>query len=783
MATAAGAAAALAPGAAWAGTARMARRAARRALAGGSLDPTAIPKFVSRLVVPPAMPPAGTAAAPADVDYYEIAMRQLRQQVLPAPFPQTTVWGYGSVRHPDSFHAPSFTIEARHRRPVRVRWLNELLDGAGGFLPHLLPVDPTLHWANPPGGLDGRDGEAAPAPGPARYTGPVPIVTHVHGIHATQESDGHPEAWYLPAARNIPARYATTGTYFDAYRQSSPLGEQWGPGAAVFEYPNDQAAATLWYHDHALGITRLNVYAGPAGFYLLRGGEQDLPEGTLPGPAPRAGDPPNTRYYEIPLAIQDRSFNADGSLFYPDSRAFFDALEGPYIPESDVPPIWNPEFFGNSMMVNGRTWPYLEVEPRRYRLRLLNGCNARFLLLRFSRPGLRFFQIGGDGGFLPEVVPLDQLLLGPAERADVIVDFTGLAPGTQLLLENLGPDEPFGGGTPGTDFEPADAETTGQVLQLRVVPLAGEDRSTPPERLTLPRPAAMGREAVTRRLSLNERMSRLGDHPVEAQLGVVRDGRPHALDWGDPLTEHAALDATELWELHNATADAHPIHLHLVQFEVVGRRPLAGGAMSAPEPWERGRKDTVIAFPDQVTAVRAHFDRAGLFVWHCHILEHEDNEMMRPLRVGPAAAPGALFALRGTPDLWVAGEDGRLHWASDTRALGGKRVDWSSRQEVGFGRLRDLPRGEPWVSAPFLIDRAAIYAPNWEVAAGAPQLARVRTLAELEFLGVDASSYGRLVLSPAEWEARTGFRIESLTRLEGGVLPAFHALRHREAAH
>lgn len=143
----------------------------------------------------------------------------------------------------------------------------------------------------------------------------------------------------------------------------------WAPGTAVFQYDNDQPASTLWFHDHTLGMTRANVYAGPAGFYLLRGGANDLPPGVLPGPAPARGDPPGTRYFEIPLAIQDRSFNADGSLFYPDSRAFFDGFTGPYVPDSDVSPIWNPEVFGNAMLVNGKTWPFLEVEPRRYRLR------------------------------------------------------------------------------------------------------------------------------------------------------------------------------------------------------------------------------------------------------------------------------------------------------------------------------------------------------------------------------------------------------------------------------
>ena len=303
--------------------------------------------------------------------------------ILPASLGlQTTVWSYGAIDRPDSFHYPAFTIEATVDRPVRVKWVNELVDANGNFLPHLLPVDPTLHWANPGGGATGRDSrpEFAATPGP--YTGPVPIVVHLHGGHNTEESDGYTEAWYLPAARNLPAGFAATGTMYDAFaaKFAEEWGQAWQPGTAVFQYANDQRPATLWFHDHTLGMTRLNVYAGPAGFYLLRGGASDLPAGTLPAPA----STPGTASYEIPLAIQDRSFTADGALFYPPSRAFFDDFAGPYIPESDVSPIFNPEVFGNTMVVNGRTWPLLEVEPRRYRLRFLNGCNSRFLILKLA---------------------------------------------------------------------------------------------------------------------------------------------------------------------------------------------------------------------------------------------------------------------------------------------------------------------------------------------------------------------------------------------------------------
>jgi spore coat protein A, manganese oxidase len=602
------------------------------------LDPTSIDQYVAALVVPPAMPRTSRLRRRGrkDVDYYEIAVRQFDQQILPPGMPPTTVWSYGSANHPTTFNYPAFTIEARHGRPVRVKWINGLVDGNGRYLPHLVPVDPTLHWANPSGGRGGRDSTPRFTATPGPYTGPVPIVTHLHGGENLEESDGYPEAWYLPDAANIPAGFASVGSKYARFKRRfrHRHGQKWKPGTAVFQYANDQPAATLWYHDHTLGMTRANVYAGPAGFYLLRGGEGDLPRRVLPRD-------------EIPIAIQDRSFNADGSLFYPASREFFDDFAGPYIGQggSDVPPIWNPEFFGNAIVANGRTWPTLEVEQRRYRLRLLNGCNSRFLILKLvtnrlasrpARPALPLWQIGADGGFLPKPVQLDQLLMGPAERADVIVDLNDVPVGTELYLINEGPDEPFGGGVPGTDFPPADPRTTGQVMKLVVGPRSGQDTSSPPGQLDLPAPRRLGRARKTRQVSLNEEVSTVlaGVGPIEADLGTLTksgdEGVP--LGWDEAITDKPRQGVTEIWELHNFTADAHPIHIHEIQFQVLDRR-LFGGAKRGAESWERGLKDTVIAYPGEITRLKATFDRAGLFVWHCHILEHEDNEMMRPLRV------------------------------------------------------------------------------------------------------------------------------------------------------
>ncbi|OHC45283.1 MAG: bilirubin oxidase [Pseudomonadales bacterium RIFCSPLOWO2_02_FULL_63_210] len=647
---------------------------------GGSLDPHDIAMFQTPLLIPPVMPRASkfNRLAGKQVDYYEISVKQFAQQILPAGLPATIVWGYGALSANGNrglllHNAPSLTIEAKWNTPVRVKWINDLTDDVGNYLPHLLPVDPTLHWANPPGGLAGRDMRPSFDSTPPLYTGPVPMVTHVHGaVGVGDESDGYTEAWYLPAASNIPQDYAHAGTWygFFAGKAEAKFGETWGPGFATFQYPNLNRASTLWYHDHTLGMTRLNVYAGPAGFYLIRGGPSgdlavsDTRSGRpalLPSPAPRENDkfPPNKTYYEIPIAIQDRSFNSDGSLFYPDSREFFDDIVGPFIPDTDIAPAWNPEFFGNTLMVNGNTWPFHTVEQVRYRLRLLNGCQSRFLILDFGNiPGVEVWQIGNEGGFLAAPVNLsadhgNRLLMGLAERADLIVDFSNVPVGN-YVLGNVGPDEPFGGGEPDEDFDIADPETTGQVLEFRVVPAVAVDPSTPPQFLQLPAITPLPAASLTRRLVLVEEESAFfDDAPAEALLGTLAGDPAEApaqwskRQWAEPVTENPAVGATEVWELYNATADAHPMHIHEVVFEVIDRQDifvdedeqqvqLAPGSVPIPaEPWETGFKDTVITYPGQVTRLRVQFNSPGQFVWHCHIVEHEDNEMMRPLRIGP----------------------------------------------------------------------------------------------------------------------------------------------------
>jgi FtsP/CotA-like multicopper oxidase with cupredoxin domain len=648
---------------------------------GGTLDPTLVSKYQTPLLIPPVMPKAGTIKLKEgkNADYYEISMRQFAQQILPAGLPATTVWGYGAITSASKrglllHNAPSLTIEAMWNRPVRVKWINDLVDARGNYLPHLLPVDQTLHWTNPPGGNAGRDMRPTFISTPGPYTGPVPMVTHVHGaVGVGDESDGYAEAWYLPDAGDIPAGYATEGTWYSFFagKAAAGFGAAWGKGFATFQYPNENRASTIWYHDHALGMTRLNVYAGPAGFYLIRGGPAgddaviDSRFGTpavLPGPAPKENDkfPPNKTYYEIPIAIQDRSFNTDGSLFYPDTREFFDgatAQNPGFIPGTDLSPIWNPEFFGNMIMVNGNTWPFQVVEQRRYRLRFLNGCQSRFLILDFSNiPGVEVWQIGNEGGFLATPVNLtvdhgNRLLMGLAERADVIVDFTNVPVGN-FVLGNIGPDEPFGGGVADEDFDVADPDSTGQVMQFRVARAVAPDPTTPPQFLVLPAITPLPAATVTRPVALLEDASTFWDGPAEAVLGTV-SGDPNVAPgvwtkqlWMDPVTENPALGAVEVWEIYNTTADAHPMHIHEIAFEVVNRQDISinaatqevhvlPGSVVPPEPWETGLKDTVIAYPLQVTRVKLQFNTPGQFVWHCHIVEHEDNEMMRPYRIGP----------------------------------------------------------------------------------------------------------------------------------------------------
>ena len=608
--------------------------AASRSSGVAELDAAKIPKFVTQLFIPPAMP---AASVTKKYDYYSLAARYFRQQILPKGYPSTPVFGFGSTTGQGTFHAPGHTIEATVDRETRLVWANQLVNSAGDFVPSLLPVDPTIHWANPPGGVDGRDSMAMFMSTPGPYKGPVPIVVHLHGAHDFEDADGYPDAWYLPLAKNIPAGYATVGSSYAKYAAEahSRAGVTWRPGMAQTAFDNDQRATSLWYHDHTLGMTRLNIRAGLFGMYNLRGGSTDLPAGHLPGPPPRRGDKPGTRYYEIPLIIQDPSFNADGTQYLP---AVNQSWPGPYIPETPVPPIWNGMYYGSTIAVNGNTWPNLNVEPRRYRFRLLNASSVRALLLKIvtnplttagATARLPIWVIGSDGGFLPYPVELSGttgLPVLPSERYDIVVDFTGLKHGTTLYLANEDTTATIG--------------TTGTVMRFTVVPLKSKDTSIPPKHLVLPPIPLLPRQSKTRQVSFSETI--YGGHLnviSKYMCGTVdSDGLPVTLDWDSPLTEVVKNNATEVWEVWNFSPEgsemvSHVFHMHLVQFQVLSREPIGGGTVQGPHPWELGRKDSCASPTGYITRVKATFDHAGRYVWHCHFADHEDNSMMRPYQV------------------------------------------------------------------------------------------------------------------------------------------------------
>ncbi len=397
--------------------------------------------------------------------------------------------------------------------------------------------------------------------------------------------------------------------------------------------------------------------------------------------------------YEKAFVIQDRMFDTNGQWFFPDDGI-----------NPNIHPFWRPEFFGDTIVVNGKAWPYLEVEPRRYRMRVLNGSNARFYNLAFEN-GMTFWQIGTDGGLLDKAVPLTQLRLAPGERADIIVDFKELAIGSRLLLTNSA-NAPFPNG------DPVDPDTTGQIMQLRVIALQGTDHSVNPATSPSLRPwdpiqrLEKGIDAQTpvRHLTLNEHMG-----PNGPAMIVLNN-----LMWSAPIQEKPRVGATEIWEIINLTMDTHPIHLHLVQFQLLSRQnlnamdymtaydaafpggqmipdygpprpndpsfpggnpdvtPFLVGPQTGPDANEYGWKDTVQMNPGQVTRIAVRwapqkspvtghrapkpgdnrfpftpylpfksadpltgYKTGPGYVWHCHILDHEDNEMMRPYVIAP----------------------------------------------------------------------------------------------------------------------------------------------------
>jgi spore coat protein A len=491
-----------------------------------------------------------------DKDQYRVRMLQFKRQ-MHSQLPPTRLWGYEG-------QYPGPTIEALRGRSIVVQWENHLP------AQHIFEIDPHIHGAMPP----------APA---------VRTVPHLHGSRSRSESDGLPEKWFAPGS------------------------------SARYDYPNSQPATTLWYHDHALGITRMNVYAGLSGFFLLRDDDErsmDLPSGD----------------YEIPLLLQDRTLDDQGQLVY--SPTHDDGLKLP-------PGVWGPEFFGDLPVVNGAILPYLNVEPRPYRLRILNGCNSRFLNVSFNLaksptdiPSLvTFHQIGTDGGFLPNPAALNKVLLGPAERADLIVDFSGHEGKIVTLSNNAA--APF----PGWELASTNHAPLYEFMQFRVtLPVSNKGKSF---RMPPPMPFAKLDETkatATRDFVLSELMDDKG-----RSLGL----RINDKGYDDPVTEHVKLGSIEKWRFINTTEDSHPMHLHLVQFQILHRQGFNAGAflsgklqlMGAPRPPqanEAGWKDTAVVNPRDVLTIIVRFEGyTGRYLFHCHMLEHEDNDMMRPFEVVP----------------------------------------------------------------------------------------------------------------------------------------------------
>ncbi len=659
------------------------------AKAVGPLNPATIPKYVTPLLanIPVYLPTNITVGGVTVEQRYYINVTQFTSQILPTVMglPPTTVWGYGGMVYdklndPNALapfylaHSPAATFNAIRNIPTKITWVNNLTDAtiANNLLSYLYPVDPTLHWANPnnipmdTAMMQAMMGLAPPYPpgynGTAYFNGtvwqnpnqwnamsPVPIVTHVHGAEVISGSDGGPEQWFTPNGLHGADYFTAEPTY---------------PNAAVYYYNNTQEESTIWYHDHALGVTRINVYSGLAGYYIIKDPANTigplLPQGAL----------------DVPIAIQDRSFYDNGSLRF--------NVDAP--PNPDMHPYWVPEFFGDTMMVNGNTWPYLNVNQTTYRFRLLDGCNARFLNLSLidltaGNATVPFTVIARDQGYLNASVTENNILMGPGMRAEILVNFTGIPIGHQILMKNSA-NAPFPGGlapiTGLTDEVMLFNVTSASTVVQNALPATLNPTLTGSTWPTLPANTVVRQRVLT----LREVMGMGG--PLE----VLQDGQK----WSAPTSELPVVGTTEQWSIVNPTADAHPMHWHLVQFQLVSRQPfdVVGyianwtsvnegdapfnhptinlgnlssfytGPATGPDPDEKGWLDTVFAPPGFITTVRIRYAQQNGaaytidptvgpgYVWHCHIVDHEDNEMMRrQIVINPAQLPNMYTAVRG----------------------------------------------------------------------------------------------------------------------------------------
>jgi spore coat protein A len=671
---------------------------------GMPLPGSAIPQFVDPLpLLNLAGGPMETIAAGAG--QIILTMKEFKANVMPSSFAPagggtytgTWVWGY---RHGDESTNPAGTyigpvIVATRGAPTEVKFVNDL---TADHIAWREWTDQTLHWADPlHDGMNACMMATQPGQPPTgdcalHYGGSIPAVPHLHGGEQPPVIDGGPEQWFTADGNHVGSAY---------YSKDGNAAKNY----CIYRYLNVQEAAPLWFHDHLLGGTRINVYAGLAGAYVLTDPGLSLPTGLHPVGLQQGAS--GSVDYLIPLVLQDRMFDTNGQLYFPN------------VGINPEHPFWIPEFVGDTIVINGKVWPYLNVEPRRYRFLFIDGSNARTYELFLVNPvtkamGPPIWQIGTDGGYLdkpvkidPNVKPLDKLRLMPGERADVIIDFAGYA-GQTLLMRNTG-RTPYPKGTS------PHGSTLGQIIQFRVGTGQVTDASYDPASGTPLRPAmirlvnpAKGTPGagvspnVRRQLTLNEIVGPGG--PTEILVNNTKwngtvDGVPRD-DFtqlgSNYLSELPSEGATELWEIVNLTMDAHPIHTHLTQFQLMNRQnfnmnkylpvynaafpsgafqpaygppksydfysPILGGnpdvtphlqgPVRLPDANEAGWKDTIMAPPGMVTRfiVRfAPFDAPAdatdatfafdpysdisPYVWHCHIVDHEDNEMMRPYAV------------------------------------------------------------------------------------------------------------------------------------------------------
>jgi len=716
------------------------------------LAPALIPQFIQPL--PLLSVSGGSMATVAGNQPLTVTMCEFDSQVLPPPMPTTRVWGYiPGVTCPtatqDTYIGP--VIVNTRGTSTDITWVNNLgTTDSTGVLAYKYSTDQTLHWADPLN-MEANDCQMVggiPAFGSAcaqNYVGPIPTVPHLHGGEVPPELDGGPTAWFT-----------SDGVYRGSgyYSFAGAL-----PNEAIYKYPNTQEASPIWFHDHTLGVTRLSVYAGLAGAYLITDPALNLPAGLHPAGLMNGAN--NSVEYTVPLVIQDRMFDTNGQFFYQT-----DSAGGVLWATNPEHPYWSPELVGDTLLVNGKTWPYLDVEPKRYRFWFINGSNARTYEMNVvdpkkTAPSPKIWVIATDGGYLDKPVSINKLVMMPGERYEAIIDFGGMTNGTNFVLKNTAKTPFPAGATP-------QGATLGTIMQFRVggctsgfcgatdasynpalgtpIRIGGQiiQRLVDPAKGTL----AFGVTAQnTRQLTLNEVMGmpQLVTDPVTGVATAYPGGPLEILvnntKWSGMsprnfndftkisvngidtyYSELPKEGETEVWELINLTADAHPIHLHLVQFQLMNRQAFDVGKYSAtyaaafpgggsdpmnngapypsgvfmpgfgpplnyktgsvnalggnpdinatkmtkkgsqpvylqgqivsPDPNEAGWKDTVIVYPGQVTRLVVRwaptdapataapanlsfpFDPSGeskfSYVWHCHIIDHEDNEMMRP---------------------------------------------------------------------------------------------------------------------------------------------------------